>query len=351
MTLRTAGLIAGVLGVILVAIALVAQWVKPAAEAAPSAQFSTSVVVVTPAVLALSPDAVVTIGGSGALAAHTARADDVDAWTTGRGSVTVTGLKDWDHLAVTTAQEPTPGVSPSPSASPSASSSPSASPAKATSPSASPSASGSASPSASPAPSPSASPLGSQDIWRDTAQQDETYSIAAADVPVGLTLVVEALDGGDIGSASLSMPRTIDDDWMTQVLWWGIGLSALGLIALIALFVDVRPAQSKGEEWLAGRAAIGSGKEDPKPGSRRARRAAGAAMPVATIPAEPTTGSIPIVEARPDSSQIPMVAVTGPVPVVSQPAPEPPPHAFRPPAPQAEPAADQDPTDDEEDRS
>ena len=83
------------------------------------------------------------------------------------------------------------------------------------------------------------------------------------------------------------MPRIIDDEWISQVLWWGVALSIVGLIALIARFIDVRPAQTKGEEWLAHRSGIGSGKEDARPGSRRHRRSLGAAMPVATIPSEP----------------------------------------------------------------
>jgi hypothetical protein len=176
--------------------------------------------------------------------------------------------------------------------------------------------------------------MGSQDIWRETAQQDQTYTINAADVPVGLALVVEALGDGTLSEVSLDLPRTIDDQWMTQVLWWGVGLSVIGLIALIALFVDVRPAQTKGEEWLAGRSAVGSGKGPARPGSRRARREAGTEMPVAVIPAEPTSGSIPVA-----TTAAPMIAVTGPTPVrAAQPAPE----QFEPP---------QESTDDTEDRS
>jgi len=145
------------------------------------------------------------------------------------------------------------------------------------------------------------------------------------------------------------MSRTIDDDWISQVLWWGAALAAIGLIALIALFVDVRPAQSKGEEWLAGRTAVGHGRDEAAPGSRRARRQSGSAMPVATIPGEPTTGSIPVViEAQTASTEVPMVAVTGGVPTVRPAAPEPSAEHFEPPQTEPlEPHVDAD----EEDRS
>ena len=56
MTLRTASLIAGVLGLILLAVALVANWVKPEASATPTAPIGATVVVIPPEVLALSPD-------------------------------------------------------------------------------------------------------------------------------------------------------------------------------------------------------------------------------------------------------------------------------------------------------
>jgi hypothetical protein len=330
-TLRTAGLIAGVLGLILLAAGLIAQAVKPANQATPSAAVDTPVVVVPPQVLALSPDGVLTITSDGALEAHTARTQDVDAWSRLRASVTITGVTDWDTLAVSThdgAITQTPSPSPSASASASASASTQAT------------ASATPAPSASPSPSattePSAALVSTQDIWRDTAQNDGTYTVDAADVPVGLTLVVEGVGGATISEASLAMPRTIDDDWISQVIWWGAGLSIIGLIALIALFIDVRPAQTKGEEWLAYRAGVGSGKSEPKPGSRRARRAEGTAMPVAVLPDEPITGSVPVVESAPETSEVAMIPVAG----RSAPAN---PEAYEPPAPQA--------GEDEEDRS
>ena len=177
---------------------------------------------------------------------------------------------------------------------------------------------------------------------------------------MGLTLVVESLGSTDVTSASLTMPRVIDDEWIDQVLWWGVALSIVGLIALIARFIDVRPAQTKGEEWLAQRSGIGSGKQDARPGSRRHRRSLGAAMPVATIPSEPAvTGSIPLVtEEAPDTTDpVPMIALSGPVAPAS---------AYQPPAEQEvgpaddvdsddeatdEPASDDAANEDEEDRS
>lgn len=316
MTLRTAGLIAGVLGLILLAVGLIANAVKPAAEATPTAAVDAAVVVVPPEVISLSPDAVLTVSGDGQLAVHTARTQDVSAWTAGKTAVTVTGVSSWEALAVTTDTAPAT-TSPSPSASPSASGSASPTASPAASPSASATtASASPSPAATPSASPSPAPVGSQDIWRETAQQAQTYAVDTADVPQGLTLVVEALGTSQIDTASLTLPRTIDDDWITQVIWWGVGLSVVGLIALIALFVDVRPAQTKGEEWLAQRSSIGTGKESAKPGSRRARREAGTHMPVATIPLEPMdSGSIPVVtEASADTDPVPMIAITKPSP-------------------------------------
>lgn len=172
-------------------------------------------------------------------------------------------------------------------------------------------------------------------------EQDSTYTVKTADVPPGLTLVVEASDGADISSASLAMPRTIDDDWINQVLWWGIGLTFVGLIALIALFIDVRPAQTKGEEWLAQRSAVGSGKQAPKPGSRRARREAGHTMPVAVIPGEPTASDPAAV--NPLTEPVPMIPVAGRTPTTGQNPVVDPATAFEPPQP-AE-------SGDEEDRS
>lgn len=351
MTLRTAGLIAGAIGVVLLLVAAVANLVKPASDATPQASLDATVVVVTPEFLALSPDAKLIISGSGDLAAHTARVEDVDAWTASRTAVTITGISDWETLSTDTAS-PVPSASPSPSGTASQSAAASPSP----SPSASPSASPSGSASASPVPSASPTPLGSQDIWRDTAQQGSTYEIAASGVPAGLALVVEALGDGTLTDASLTIQRTVDDAWIAQVFWWGVGLSIIGLIALIARFIDVRPAQSKGEQWLAGRAANGAGKGEPKPGSRRARRAAGSTMPVAAIPLEPQTGSIPIVvdEATPEDP-VPMIAVSGPIPTVRADAPA---QAYEPPPPheaqqsdQGDPAPDEAGAHDEEERS
>jgi hypothetical protein len=307
-TLRTAGLIAGVLGVILLVVGFVANQVKPAAIGSPSATLDTAVLVVPPEVLAISPDAVLTVSTSGAYATHTARTQDAEAWTEGRGAITLSGIDDWEHLSYETAPV---SSSPSASPSPSSSASPSTSASASSSPSATPSTS--PSPSASPSPSVGPTPVGSQDIWRETAQSDATYTIDTAKVPAGLTLVVEGLGTTKVTKATITIPRTIDDDWITQILWWGAGLAVLGLIALIALFIDVRPAQTKGEEWLAYRSGLGSGKEEAKPGSRRARRQAGAAIPVVDIPAEPTTGSIPVVaEATADSEPTPMVAISRP---------------------------------------
>ncbi len=350
MTLRTAGLIAGVLGLILLAVGGFANMIKPSDSASPTAQVGAAVVVVPPEVIALSPHASLTVSGNGQLAVHTARTQDVAAWTATRTSVTVTGMSDWDTLTATTNEAvttPSPSPSPSPTASATAQGKTSTSPSS--------SASATPAPSASPSASPSAVPTGSQDIWRSTEQETNTYTVKTVEVPAGLTLVVESLDGQSIDSAKLTLPRTVDDKWIGQVIWWGVALTIVGLIALIARFIDVRPAQTRGEEWLAQRSGVGAGKQDPKPGSRRHRRSQGAAMPVAEIPGEPpATGSIPIVgEEEPPTDPVPMIALSTPVPAAS---------AFQPPAEEAEAddeevaadeaAADSDATtDDEGDRS
>jgi len=338
-TLRTAGLIAGVLGVILLVVGAVANSVKPAAIGSPSASLDTTVLVVPPEVLAISPDAVLTVSTSGAYATHIARTQDVDAWATGRSAVVITGISDWEKLTIGSKPgEPSPSPSPSGSSGTTSSASPSASASVSPSPSAS--STPAAAPSASPSPSVGPTPLGSQDIWRETAQSDAAYTIETAKIPVGLTLVVEGLGDTKLTNASITVPRTIDDDWITQLLWWGAALAVLGLIALIALFIDVRPAQTKGEEWLAYRSGVGSGKGEARPGSRRARREAGAAIPVVEIPAEPATGSIPVVAEEPsdtapiDTAPTPMVAVARPgqSPQTPLETPLPPASAFEPPA-------------------
>ena len=182
MTLRTAGLIAGVIGVILLLVAGVAQVVKPASEANPTAKVGASVVVVPPEMIALSPEGVFTFTGSGSLAAHTARTQDVDAWKSSRTAVTVSGLADWENLALAT-YGPTTSPSPSASPSPGSSTSTAPSPAKSPSPSASPAASASAG--ASPTPSVSPTPLGSQDIFRETDSAADSFKVTAASLPVG----------------------------------------------------------------------------------------------------------------------------------------------------------------------
>lgn len=283
MTLRTAALIAGAVGLILLAVGFVANAVKPSTDVTPAAAVSAEVLVIPPEVLALAPDGVVTVSGSGELVARTGRTVDVDAWGASRTSVTVTGFADWETLS-TTLQEPrvVPSPTPSPSPEPSGSANPSAS--ASPSPSATPSATPQATASAEPTPQASAAAEGSQDIWRASTEPAATYTVAVANVPAGLPIVVEAMGTGNVTQAQISTTREVDDAWISQVLAWGVALSAVGLVALLLLLVDIRPAQSKGEAWVAGRTAIGTGKEPPKPGSRRARRQAGQAMPVAQLP-------------------------------------------------------------------
>lgn len=273
MTLRTAALIAGAIGVLLLAFGLIADAVKPAATASPTASLDTPVVVYTPDIVALAPEGSIAVAGTGEIKAYTARPVDADAWIASVPATRVTAIVDWDTLA-TTAVGLRPSPSPAASASPSAQGSPGAS--ASTAPSASASASPSASPSAAPV-----EPL--LDVWRDSTSARASYTVAVASIPTGLTLVIESADGTNLTATSMEISRIINDTWISNVTWWGIALTAIGLVALVALVIDIRPVQSKGESWLAQRSRIGKGLGAASPGSRRARRAEGVAMPEASL--------------------------------------------------------------------
>lgn len=265
MTLRTTALIAGALGLLLFIGGLIADAVRPSEVGEPRASLDTSVVVFEPDILALSPEAILAVEGSGEIAAYIARPVDADAWLASRDVTFVTGVPVWEELAVET-QEPAPveaSASPSPS------------------PSASAAASPAASPSASASPSPEAVAQVA-DIWRQTFTASGTFELPVAQVPVGNTLVVESVDGSPLSAAQLTIPRAIDDAWVTPLTWWGAVLAVIGIIALGSLLFDIRAARGRGESWAASRRASGPART----GGRRHRREELAA-----------TGSIPVVSA------------------------------------------------------
>lgn len=297
MSLRTTGLIAGVIGVILLIVGFIADSVRPPEDVVAHADVSTSVVVYQPDFLTISPDGTVSFEGEGDIVAYTARPVDAEAWLSEVDYTEVTSLPDWDVLGTrdVAVAEPTPTPSPEPSGSTSASASPS--PSKTAKPSSTPSAtpSPSASPSASPEPAevPTvtdpfvATDDRSTDSWRDAYTGTDRLDIPVASVPTGLTLVVMSADGSALTGTDVALTRVVNDDWITPLLWWGAILVLAGVIALVVLFIDLRPAQSRSESWMASRK---SGKKDAaKAGSRRSRRAAGAAMPTASLDDATTT--------------------------------------------------------------
>jgi hypothetical protein len=239
--------------------------------AAPAIDVTNAVVVVTPEVMTLAPGGRVAVSGDGEIEAHAARAVDADAWVSLRSATFITGMPTWDELSKrdATRVEPEPSPSPSPSGSPSPSAEPS------------------------PSPSPSAEAdgdedvaeieRGSSDIWRTTWRGTDRLSIAVDSIPPGTTVVFETVDGSALGAADMLVYREVTDGWITPLIWWGAVLAVIGAIALIFLFLDLRPVQARAETWLARRGRIGSGTSEVVPGSRRDRRRAGAAVPTADL--------------------------------------------------------------------
>ncbi|WP_152650489.1 hypothetical protein [Demequina aurantiaca] len=296
MSLRTTGLIAGVIGVILLIVGFVADSVRPPEDVVAHADVSTSVVVVQSDFLTISPEGTLSIEGDGDIVAYTARPADAEAWLAEVDYTEVNSLPDWEALGTRDVAVPSPTPSPEPSSSASASASAAAEDdAKEESPSPSPSPEEKESSSASPSPSASPEPAivpteadpfiategRSTDLWRNSFIATNRLDIAVDSVPTGLTLVVMTEDGSALTGTDLSLTRVVNDDWITPLLWWGAVLVVVGLIALVVLFIDLRPAQARGESWMASRSADKKGIE--KDGSRRSRRAAGAAIPQASL--------------------------------------------------------------------
>ncbi|SEJ22789.1 hypothetical protein [Demequina mangrovi] len=273
MTLRTTALIAGALGLLLLIGGLIADAMRPAAFGTPSASLETPVLVIDPDMVAMAPGGTITIEGSGTITAYSGRVDDADEWAASRDVTTLTGVPTWEELSTETQTAPAPSTEPS--AEPSASASASTSASESSSPSAS--AEASASPSA------SASPAAQQeiaDIWRDSWSADAgTLELENDALPVGLAIVVESEDGSPLSSVTMRIDRVVNDGWVTPLKWWGAFLAAVGLVALIFVFIDHRGAGSKVET------AVASRRQAPPatPGGRRERRealTAGEGIPV-----------------------------------------------------------------------
>lgn len=286
MTLRTAALAAGVLGVLLLITGLIADAQRPPRDVVATAEVDTSVVVYSPAMIEFAAQSRLGVSGSGDIVALTARPADANAWLAERDATAITGLPEWETLS-TAPYEPT-----EPEASPTASPTTSASPS--TSASASPSESASPSADASPSASPSADAEAeaavdvleetSSDHWREQWNGADRVAVLASDVPEGETLIITSRDGSPLEQADLRLTREVNDGWITPLIWWGAALTLIGLIALILRFVDLRPAQAKVESWRAGRTVS---EDTSEPGTRRARRESGEHLPEASLDEEP----------------------------------------------------------------
>lgn len=271
MRLRTMALWAGVLGIVVLAGGLVADAYRPERTVRPEVAFDSTVVVIDPEVLALAPEGRVGVSGSGNIEAHTARPVDAKAWL-GDVSVTyVTGLSDWDSLVTRSADRVVASPSPSPTASPSAS----------------------PSPSATPSPSPSAAADGveeaeqfevpafmdaSRDHWRETWNGTDRISVLTREVPAGLPLIVTSTTGAPLTQADLLIEREVNDGWISPLIWWGVILTVVGLLALVFYIVDLRPVQARIEESMARIRRRRARRAEPSPGSRRSRRRVPAAQ-------------------------------------------------------------------------
>lgn len=276
MSLRTTALVAGVIGVLLLAAGLIAESQRPPRHVTASASVDTAVVVYEAEMIAFAGDSRLGVSGDGTIVAVTARPVDAEAWLADHGATRVSGLPAWETLS-TEAMEPV-APSPSPSASPSASAEPEEEP----SPSPSPSGD------ADEAGSDEAEPVDilattSQDHWRSDWRGEGRLSIQASDVPPGETLVIVSEDGSPLTDTDLALTRDVDDGWITPLIWWGAFLTAVGVIALVLRFVDLRPAQAKGEEWMAKRQRAGDDEAGRSPGTRRSRRAKGEHLPDASL--------------------------------------------------------------------
>ncbi|WP_152648044.1 hypothetical protein [Demequina sediminicola] len=266
MTLRTAALVAGALGVLLLIAGLIADAQRPPADIEAEATLDTAVVVYSPEMVAFAGDNTLGVDGEGDVVALTARPVDADAWLAERDATEVTGLPEWETLSTAPYEVAEPEPTASPSVSPSASPSPEPSP--------------SVSPSGEEAEPVDILALTSSDHWREQWSGVDRVAVPAAQVPPGETLVVVSRDGSPLAATDMTLSREVNDGWITPLIWWGVALTVVGLIALILRFIDTRPWQARAEKWRVGRHGA---TDDVDPGSRRALRASGDPLPDVTL--------------------------------------------------------------------
>ena len=268
MTLRTTAVIAGALGLLMLIAGLIAQAATPAHAVVTEATLDTPVVVLGPEVLALPELQRLAVTADGGVEAHTARPLDAEAWLVRYSATYITGYATWDEFTTRTASRivaDTATPSPSPAATAEAT------PAAEASPSPSPEATETA-------PTEESFDYGSGDLWRDNWAGEGRVSIALAAMSPGEYLVVNSTDGSNLGTLEISADRQVNDAWISPLIWIGVALAVLGLIAVLSAIIDVRPLQERVESWTTKRSRIANG-EDPKAGSRRERRLAGSSLP------------------------------------------------------------------------
>lgn len=296
MKLRTAGIIAGVIGALVLTAGLIADDQRPSRKVTAVATLDAATVVIEPEMLAFIGDSRIGVNGEGAVIALSARPDDATAWLDDRTAVYVTGLPEWEVLATSVSDPaeaepdgddatgtPTPeDTTSSPTPSPTtedATATPSPTPDEAT-PTPDDTTPTPTADDATATPTPDAAAPGadapvadtSQDHWRSSWRGEGRVAVLASAVAPGETLVIVSADGSPLSSVDVGFEREVNDAWITPLIWWGVALTAVGLISLVLRFIDVRPAQARAEEWFAKRQRVGDPADKPRPGGRRARR-------------------------------------------------------------------------------
>lgn len=268
MTLRTTAIIAGALGLLMLIAGLIAQAATPARAVVTEATLDTPVVVLGPEVLALPELQRLAVTADGGVEAHTARPMDAEAWLVRYSATYITGYATWDEFSTRTASRIV-GDAATPSPSPSATAE--ATPAAEASPSPSPDATEAV-------PAEESFDYGSGDLWRHNWAGVGRVSIGLTAVSPGEYLVVNSVDGSNLDTLEINADRQVNDAWISPLIWIGIALAVLGLLAVLSAIIDVRPLQERVESWTTKRSRIATG-EDPKAGSRRERRLAGSSLP------------------------------------------------------------------------
>lgn len=293
MTARTSALFAGLLGVILLAVGLIADAQRPETTVQATVTPDAAIVAIPADILALEGAERLAFEAEGAIAAHTVRPVDADAWLARRTVVYVTGLPTWEELSTRKAEFITPAPSPSPSPSPSPAPDGEAA-AETTEPEQA-------------AESADDVVVTSEDHWRHTYKGQGRLSVSIASIGAGHDLVIESLDGSPLTLVELTLEREVNDGWITPLIWWATALTIAGAIALFFTLVDTRPLQRKVEEWIVSRGKRGAA-DAPRPGSRRARRLAGAAIPEASLEHAATDADLDEAASRSEALQADLAA-------------------------------------------